>query len=426
MQKKVLVIHGWAQSNKGDWAIETNTFKLLKKIDPSIKIYLSSIFYKGDMRIKTENEKKLKEFDVEVFGGLVPTPVVINNSKNRFNRKLFNVVYFQFRSVLLLLNAILLRINKNLIFFEELQPYIKSNLYIVKGGTFILTLKGISGILFFYRIMFPFIIAFVLGKKILIFPHSFGPFHSKLLNFLLQIILNSKVVKFIFTRELTSVVMLEDIGVVKTKIYCFPDMAFLNLKNNKITQKRDPLKIALTLRNYSFNEKQKVNQSIYNSLLQTIAKFIRNHPDYQFDLFPQVIGPDPREDDRIVYNDLILRCNSKNIKIIDDDFSPNEIEEHLSHYQLLIGMRMHSIIFALKSGVKVIGISYLGPKHEGIFNAFGISDCLIPVELISYELLESKFTTVINTIYNFDKQLEAYKQQFVNLEFMVKNEIFSK
>ena len=56
--------------------------------------------------------------------------------------------------------------------------------------------------------------------------------------------------------------------------------------------------------------------------------------------------------------------------VISTKYTVSEIMQLISRLDLLIGMRLHSLIFAVKLGVPVVGISY-EPKVDGFLDLIG-------------------------------------------------------
>lgn len=70
-----------------------------------------------------------------------------------------------------------------------------------------------------------------------------------------------------------------------------------------------------------------------------------------------------------------------------------EIQDLLSKCDIVIGMRMHSIIFALKNGCSVIAIDY-APKVETLMCDIKLDDFLIPINKVSSDELLTKLDII--------------------------------
>jgi polysaccharide pyruvyl transferase WcaK-like protein len=105
---------------------------------------------------------------------------------------------------------------------------------------------------------------------------------------------------------------------------------------------------------------------------------------------------DPGQDDDQVSKQIVdLMEFKENAFVIKGDYSPNELKGFLGQMDLVIGMRMHSLILASMMNVPVIGIA-LSPKFSSFLQLIGQSEYLIPPENIDYVNLIHKITTVLS------------------------------
>ena len=180
--------------------------------------------------------------------------------------------------------------------------------------------------------------------------------------------------------------------------------------------------MGITARPLEFLQKNKKN--IYENYLRSIIDFIdeitNRHPSIIIKLIPQVIGPDPREDDFITLkyiNDNISDRAKLQTQLINSQLRhPDELILMYSEMDVLIGTRMHSIIFGLLSGVKPIAISYLGPKHAGIMESFKLSEYVTGVDTIQKEFLLAKTEDLMRRDISAGivKDVKIFKQMIYN------------
>lgn len=103
----------------------------------------------------------------------------------------------------------------------------------------------------------------------------------------------------------------------------------------------------------------------------------------------------PGQDDNQVSKEIINLMEFKeNAFLIKGDYSPKELKSFLGQMDLVIGMRMHSLILASMMNVPVIGIA-LSPKFSSFFRLIEQNEQIITLENISYDNLLEKIMTVL-------------------------------
>lgn len=397
---KVLITHGWSEENTGDYAIEKSIQKVVEEIFPQEKIEFAfwSLFSKVDARLLAHNQYKTSDANTCVIPSLWGTPPI---QYGKASKVLYVVSRFLFNSALVTSFYIQKRFLNRISFGKQRLKFLdEADFIIVKGGTFLFAPKGIGGIVFTMRIILPIIVAALFNKQIIVAPHSFGPYESKIGTALLFWALRKTT--WIFCRERISVEKLKENGVHQVS-YC-PDMAFmLQKEQSAVRQDANSLKIGLTARPWQYLN-SKNSEIVYKKYIDELAKFINECVDHyrhcEFQLIPQVIGPDHREDDSLALRDikqkLDPRVASKVTLFERKTRTPEELVTLYSDLQVLVGTRMHSVIFALISGVPCIAISYLGPKHLGIMREFDLEDFVTSIDTVQAGDLFRKFQSLIN------------------------------
>jgi len=108
-------------------------------------------------------------------------------------------------------------------------------------------------------------------------------------------------------------------------------------------------------------------QRITDVLKNTISNYI-NNDDYEILLVIQT-----KKDKDITEKIYSLFKQNENIKLIEE-YDPLVLKEIYSHCDLLIGMRLHSIILALSAGTPAIGYfeESWGYKNPGMMKKFDL------------------------------------------------------
>ena len=121
--------------------------------------------------------------------------------------------------------------------------------------------------------------------------------------------------------------------------------------------------------------------------------------------------------DARVAMDVISQCDSsQNICINDFQLSSYDIMHIIKSSRLLLGMRLHSLIYAIKCEKPFIGISY-SSKVEGILKKYGLQNCMMDVDTFDVNLFAEMYRRVnIEMSSDTIKQVKciAQKEEFEN------------
>jgi len=124
---------------------------------------------------------------------------------------------------------------------------------------------------------------------------------------------------------------------------------------------------------------------------------------------------DPGQDDDQVSKEIINLVKFKeNVFLLKGDYSPRELKAFLGQMDLVIGMRMHSLVLASMMNVLVIGIA-LSPKLSSFFELIGQSQYLIAPENINYGNLLEKVNTVLLKGKEIREELKLRKEPLQEL-----------
>ncbi|ADD08064.1 polysaccharide pyruvyl transferase family protein [Candidatus Aciduliprofundum boonei] len=235
--------------------------------------------------------------------------------------------------------------------------------------------------------------------------------NSKFLSFITTVVLNH--VDIITVRDRDSKYNLKKLGVIKPKIYLTSDIAFLlNSANNKNK----------LIYNYITNINSKkiiigINLRAYDPMYSYYSIWDENHIikefskicDYLVDKYnaeiiflPMVLKnrtlpyyENILSDDDIYMKIFKLVKYRGNIKIIKEDYNPKEFIEFLKQLDLVIAMRLHTLLLASLAGVPIIAISY-APKVSSFMHDLNLLDYTIPI----FELRKRKLIDMIQKALN--------------------------
>ena len=124
---------------------------------------------------------------------------------------------------------------------------------------------------------------------------------------------------------------------------------------------------------------------------------------------------DPGNDDDQVSKEIIsLMKYKENVFLLRGDYSPKELGAFFRQMDLVIGMRMHSLVLASAMNVPVIGIA-LSPKFSSFFKLIGQSEYLMTLSNVNYSNLLEKIETALSKEESIRKGLKLTKNTLQKL-----------
>jgi polysaccharide pyruvyl transferase CsaB len=256
----------------------------------------------------------------------------------------------------------------------------KSHLFINGGGNLIQDNTSTRSLLYYLATIS---FAKLYGMKVMIYGNGIGPLNKEFDQKLSAKILNS--VDVITLREEISKKVLEKIKVTKPQISITADPAFtLEISTNNISKNilfeedipTDKKLIGFCIRKWpedglAAEELAKICDYITENY-NTTSIFIPMH--YPYDIEASKI--------------IVSKMKNK-AYVISNKYNISEVLNLISQLDFLIGMRLHSLIFAVKFGVPVIGISY-EPKVDGFLKLIGQTPD-INIKNINFTDFKNKF-----------------------------------
>ncbi|WP_163381070.1 polysaccharide pyruvyl transferase family protein [Cyclobacterium sp. SYSU L10401] len=425
MGNKILVVPGNTDLNRGDQALVWESIRIFEEIFPDLEIYL----YESGAG---EEEKKLQKAQTANLGynftaRILQHPRVKSNNTRKqikygklvFLKWGFNAVFDLIFTVLLisrfsLLNAIgkaslTKEQKKSLELFPELSALV------VKGGGFLHSYGKIHDAYVMYYFLFDLMLAHKYKVKTLILPNSIGPIKNRVARWLVKRVLKKS--NFVSAREDVSKEFLKnELNVDAPNI---PDLAFFlesddrNMLSYLESKGFDRTKnnIAITLRPYRFDGYTNADQ-LYRNYLNEITLFIETQINrgYCISLVAHTLGPSAHEDDRLalkdVYNNLDEQIKASVVYLEDFGLNCRQIQKLYSYYDLLVGTRFHSVIFALNEKVPAISIAYGGNKSYGIMKDIGVPEFVVGIDSVSSNRLNEM-------VFNLEENRQNYLEKIV-------------
>ncbi len=247
-------------------------------------------------------------------------------------------------------------------FFDVIFAIAKSDVFISGGGSLLQDSTGRWSIRYYLALIWW---AIVCRKKVFLYAHGIGPVSGKFNRFLMKIIL--KYVDIITVRDIGSKEELLLLGIKDKKIYLSADPVIAMEKSGKkigseilkksfdsvsVDYDNDKPLIAFSLRAKDFctNENRQMLKKLIKSLMS----------DYRVIFLPFHLVED---------RELCIWANRQNIPAITSMIGAKEMMSVVENADLLVGERLHSLIFAAVAGISFLGISY-DPKIDAFMQIF--------------------------------------------------------
>ena len=232
------------------------------------------------------------------------------------------------------------------------------------------------------------LLAHILEKPLMLYAVGIGPLQTDEGRFYTRGII--ELAHTVSVRDKDSINILHSLGVNTEDIVVTADPAF-SLKPNKkekgiidrATQSGPVLGVALRYWDIDVSPDDWEEQ-----VADAIDSFIDAHNG------SVVFIPFQKQDETLL-NDLnaserVLKrmSNHDRVLILEDDYSPAEIAGLIAECDLFLGMRMHSIIFAINSGTPTVGLVY-DPKVQSLMEQAGIEEYAIPLSEANAQSIKS-------------------------------------
>lgn len=208
-------------------------------------------------------------------------------------------------------------------------------------------------------------------------------------------------------RDLESMSLLERLKIHSPKIRVTADPAYnlipntqkanIALDTQRISYNESLLRVAVCPRHWDINISEEQWQENLAKGLDWLAK----DRDLMIIFVPFQNSPiSPDWNDFSAAEAILLKMQYKECaKILEPSHDPEEVAGIISLCDMVIGMRLHSLIFAISAGVPIVGLVY-DPKVENMLAQAKMDEYLIQLNELTPELL---YKTVRNALNSRDK-----------------------
>lgn len=392
---KIFIVSNPGFYNKGDAAIVLGALKTLISSVENAEISLSSRNLEFE---STRCDAKLVD----------DTDQPSRDRKFIIRAYRFSISYIQNVSLAALYSIFGLKtIPRRVIKKEILEEYYKSELIIAALDDSFTTLYGPGP--FFHNFCCIFL-AKLLKKPVVLYAGSIGPFKNKFYELVGWYIINK--VDLVTLREEISLEYLNKIGISKPPMHVTADLAFALqpstperameiLALEGISKTDGPLvgiSLSQVISKWAFPELHEAGEK-YQKYIDLMAKMV----DYVIREFsativfiPQVIGPTKENEDRDTARDIYqLTKNKDKIKLIENEYTPEELRSVTGKFDLFIGARTHAIISAALMCTPFVAIEYESHKTRGIIGKMlNCEEFVYDIRTLDLDTLTSKIDDV--------------------------------
>jgi polysaccharide pyruvyl transferase CsaB len=284
-----------------------------------------------------------------------------------------------------------------------------TNLFISGGGGLLQDSTGKGWSILYYLGLI--LVAKIVKVPVMIYAQGIGPVNKQINKKLIKWILNK--VDLITVRDNSSKELLENLGVVKPSIYVNSDPVFLLKKRNinhiidnypyiqKLINPDDRPLIGVSVREYKSNGSD--SKRIFAQAADYLIK------NYQ----AKIIFLPFKFDEDVHISEEILSLMKNKAEVLKIKLEPEELLSVLSRLSLVVGVRLHSIIFSSMANIPFIAFNY-DPKVRYFVEDLGLSELLLEIdEDISLKNFQKKIEYVRE---NNDKIKDILLEKVNNLE----------
>lgn len=245
---------------------------------------------------------------------------------------------------------------------EVMKAIYKSDIILSGGGTLIQNGTSTRSLLYYLTIIK---FAKLLKKKVMLYSNGIGPVNGKLNRKFVKIVLDS--VDLITLREEFSKEDLQSMGVARPDVHVTADAAFTlkSISDDDATKileiegiPMDKDIIGVSVRSYK-NKGEKY--------IKEIAKACDNMA-----LSGKTILFIPMENPKdVAVSKKVMHEMNQNSHILKNEYKPSQILGVIGKLNLLLGMRLHALLFSAKKHVPMLGIVY-DPKIQYYLNVLNM------------------------------------------------------
>jgi polysaccharide pyruvyl transferase CsaB len=263
----------------------------------------------------------------------------------------------------------------------------EADLFISGGGSLLQDVTGSFSVPYYLGLAW---LARLQGTKTVYYAQGAGPLNKKWSQLLTAFSLNR--FELLGVRDQGSKKMLQEIGVKKEiELTVDPVFALYDPLNNLKQQIKGKIEVGISVRPWSVD---------YISELAAALNQFAEGKNIKFNIFPMHQGAD----DKI---SLALKNKLKaETEIFELPAVPEEAVKDFSQLDLFVGVRLHSLIFALINQIPLLALSY-DPKIEGLLKEIDYLP-LIKLKDLEASRVEEELENIFAERYSLRKKIKEF------------------
>ncbi|HCL90459.1 MAG TPA: polysaccharide pyruvyl transferase CsaB [Candidatus Atribacteria bacterium] len=296
-----------------------------------------------------------------------------------------------------------------------------TDLFISGGGGLLQDSTGKGWSILYYLGLI--LAAKIVKVPVMIYAQGIGPVNKQANKKLMKWILNK--VDLITVRDNSSKELLENLGVVQPSIHVNSDPVFL-LKKKNFNQTINSHPYIQKLIDSGNRPLIGVSVREYKGYGKDLKKIFAQTTDYLIENYKAKIIFFPFKFDEDVHiSEEILSLMKNKAEVLKTKLEPEELLSVLSRLSLMVGVRLHSIVFSSMANIPFLAFNY-DPKVKYFVENLGLSELLLETdEDISLKNLQEKIEYIRE---NNDKIKDILLEKVNNLEkkALANNELVNK
>ena len=412
---KIMIAENIPSLNKGELALLKGMIESFNVLDENIEIKIVSSSPEHD---QSRYGEKIKIIDVkETF-----------HLKNKFNysqnEKIIISIYITLKHIsFIVLHKILGMKTTKIMKAEVWKEYLASDIIIIGHNGIFGIGSGLIGNFFNFLTFLSYLYLPFFGKTIqkplVIYASSIPVYQSYIKRKWMSFLLNR--IDLITLRESKSLKNLLSLNYIENKAHVTADLAFLmnpdsNERVHKIMELEnindDSILVGITVTRYKAitaykDLSQSESYEKHSQMLAEVMDFIVENKNAEVIFLPHSIGLEKEFDDRILSEYIFKKCKNKSkIKVIKNEYSPEELKGLMGKFDLFIGERLHSAIGAMSMNVPSIVLSNITDQRLEIIKELGQGSSICYVEDLRKEDLLLKINDMWKKRDKIKKELE--------------------
>jgi colanic acid/amylovoran biosynthesis protein len=288
---------------------------------------------------------------------------------------------------------------------RELVALREADLVVSVGGGYLYGGANLSGDLSILNMLMPLRYAGRMGKPFFCGPQSYGPFGSRRQAAAAQRTLSKA--DLLLAREAESLKVLAHVGIDPARVIQTIDSAFAFRPGNpggwrtRYGAPDGQTLVGMTVRQWKpAPGLQEAQEIAFAQLIDHI------HASQGRDviLIPMVVSDLAGEDDRVVHRRIADRCVGRRPILVEDQLGHGAAKDLIAAVDYMVGMRFHSVIFALTNLVPALAIEY-HHKAGGIMSELELKHWVLGFDDLSGAQLIATFDRMVSESDVYRKRL---------------------